>query len=49
MEGHFIAYCKHFDEDWYLFNDAIVRQDPGKGVYNGVPYILFYKNKNWNK
>ena len=49
MEGHFIAYCKHFDESWYLFNDAIVRQDPGKGVYNGVPYILFYKNKNWNK
>ena len=49
MEGHFIAYCKHFDEGWYLFNDAIVRQDPGKGVYNGVPYILFYKNKNWNK
>ena len=31
MEGHFIAYCKHFDEGWYLFNDAIVRQDPGKG------------------
>ena len=49
MEGHFIAYCKHFDESWYLFNDGIVRQDPGKGVYNGVPYILFYKNKNWNK
>ena len=49
MEGHFIAYCKHFDEGWYLFNDGIVRQDPGKGVYNGVPYILFYKNKNWNK
>ena len=49
MEGHFIAYCKHFDEGWYLFNDGIVRQEPGKGVYNGVPYILFYKNKNWNK
>ena len=49
MEGHFVAYCKHFDESWYLFNDSIVSQDPGKGVYNGVPYILFYKNKNWNK
>ena len=46
MEGHFVAYCKHFDEGWYLFNDSIVSQDPGKGVYNGVPYILFYKNKN---
>ena len=49
MEGHFVAYCKHFDESWYLFNDSIVSQDPRKGVYNGVPYILFYKNKNWNK
>ena len=49
MEGHFVAYCKHFDDCWYLFNDGIVSQDPGKGVYNGVPYILFYKNKNWNK
>ena len=49
MEGHFVAYCKHFDESWYLFNDSNVSQDPGKGVYNGVPYILFYKNKNWNK
>ena len=49
MEGHFIAYCKHFDGGWYLFNDGIVTQDEGNGVYNGIPYILFYKNKNWNQ
>ena len=48
MEGHFIAYCKHFDNNWYIFNDSIVKQEAQNGVYNGVPYILFYKNKNWN-
>ena len=48
MEGHFIAYCKHFDGNWYLFNDSIVTQKEINGVYNGTPYILFYKNKNWN-
>jgi len=26
MEGHFIAYCKHFDEKWYIFNDSIVNK-----------------------
>ena len=48
MEGHFIAYCKHFDDNWYLFNDGIVTQEEINGVYNGTPYILFYKNKDWN-
>ena len=48
MEGHFIAYCKHFDGSWYLFNDSIVKQVSGDGMYSGIPYILFYKNKNWN-
>ena len=48
MEGHFIAYCKHFDGNWYLFNDSIVKQVAGDGMYSVIPYILFYKNKNWN-
>ena len=48
MEGHFIAYCKHFDDCWYLFNDSIVKPVAGDGMYSGIPYILFYKNKNWN-
>ena len=48
MEGHFIAYCKHFDGNWYLFNDSIVKPVAGDGMYSGIPYILFYKNKNWN-
>ena len=48
MEGHFIAYCKHFDFNWYLFNDGIVNQVPPDEIYKGVPYILFYQNINFN-
>ena len=48
MEGHFIAYCKHFDDNWYIFNDSIVKQyDPNK-KFSGIPYILFYKRRDWN-
>ena len=45
MEGHFIAYCKHFDESWYLFNDAMVLPFNPKEKYKGTPYILFYQNQ----
>lgn len=45
MEGHFIAYCKHFDESWYLFNDAIVNRVGEEDIKIGIPYILFYQNE----
>ena len=45
MEGHFIAFCKHFDDNWYLFNDAIVSNISEKDIFRGTPYILFYQNK----
>jgi ubiquitin C-terminal hydrolase len=45
MEGHFIAYCRHFDFSWYLFNDSIVKQIGGVSDFKGIPYILFYQNK----
>ena len=48
MEGHFIAYCKHFDDNWYMFNDAIVKSVDNKDIYKGTPYILFYQNKDIN-
>ena len=48
MEGHFIAYCRHFDFSWYLFNDSIVKQVGGESDFKGIPYILFYQNKQWN-
>ena len=46
MEGHFIAYCKHFDDTWYIFNDAFVNPVDNNNIYKGTPYILFYQNEN---
>ena len=48
MEGHFIAYCKHFDEKWYIFNDSIVNKYDISKKFSGIPYILFYKRRLWN-
>ena len=48
MDGHFIAYCKHFDDTWYIFNDAIVKSVDDNNIYKGTPYILFYQNKDIN-
>ena len=49
LEGHFIAYCKHFDDTWYIFNDSIVKQIDDNKDFKGIPYILFYKNTQYNK
>ena len=44
MEGHFIAFCKHFDLNWYLFNDGVVTPVSKNDIFRGTPYILFYQN-----
>ena len=46
---HFIAYCKHFDDNWYKFDDSIAIAASENELTNGVPYILFYKNIDLNK
>jgi hypothetical protein len=46
MEGHFIAFCKHFDGNWFLFNDSIVSNCSESEIFRGTPYILFYQNRN---
>ena len=45
MSGHFVAYCRNrIDNQWYLYNDAIVTLCSKQNQYNdGMPYILFYK------
>ena len=44
MSGHFLAFCKHFDDKWYCFNDGIVSPlNSNDDIYKGVPYILFYQ------
>ena len=46
MEGHFIAFCKHFDGNWCLFNDSIVKNVSKDDIFRGTPYILFYQDSN---
>ena len=46
MEGHFIAFCKHFNDTWHLFNDGFVNSVSQNDIYRGTPYILFYQNKD---
>ena len=45
MNGHFIAYCKHFDNKWYIFNDSFVTPYEINGI-SGTPYLLFYKSRD---
>jgi ubiquitin C-terminal hydrolase len=50
MSGHFIAYCRHpQNNEWYKYNDSIVTKcttQTQKEYLNGMPYILFYKTLN---
>ena len=48
MSGHFIAYCRHpQNNEWYKYNDSIVTKCTTQKEYlNGMPYILFYKTLN---
>ena len=44
--GHFIANCKHFNGEWYIFSDSTIY--PIKNNYNkyGIPYLLFYRRED---
>ena len=43
MGGHFIAYCKNKDCQWYKFNDSIGTKCEFKEVKtSGLHYVLFY-------
>ena len=45
MSGHFVAYCRHRQNNkWYKYNDSFVTECTKDKEYNeGMPYILFYK------
>ena len=51
MSGHFVAYCRsRIDDNWYLYNDAIVTKCKiPKEYLTKMPYILFYKSINNSK
>ena len=46
MGGHFIAFCKRFNNygyQWYKFNDAMVDECTFNDVKtSGMPYVLVY-------
>jgi ubiquitin C-terminal hydrolase len=45
MSGHFVAYCRHRQNNkWYKYNDSFVTECTEPLEYTkGMPYILFYK------
>ena len=44
--GHTVAFCKHFDGEYYLFNDSVTRKTSFNEIKNNKIYLLFYqKNK----
>ena len=42
--GHFIANCKHFDGNWYLYSDSSIYSGGKEYQQNGIPYLIFYEN-----
>ena len=44
INSHFIAYCHHFDDNWYSFNNQIVIRITKDKIKKITPYILFYQN-----
>ena len=43
---HTIALCKHFNGNYYLFNDTNCSKSSIKRIKNEVPYLVFYKKKD---
>jgi ubiquitin C-terminal hydrolase len=41
--GHTVAFCKHFDEEYYIFNDSTARKSSFDEIKNSKIYLLFYK------
>ena len=44
--GHFIACCKHFDGEWYIFSDSSVYHVGREYQKTGIPYLIFYEREN---
>ena len=44
--GHFIANCKHFNGEWYIFSDSSIYPTKNEYKQYGVPYLLFYRRED---
>mmetsp|Transcript_1956 Transcript_1956/g.3413 ORF Transcript_1956/g.3413 Transcript_1956/m.3413 type:complete len:109 (+) Transcript_1956:2968-3294(+) len=45
--GHYTAYCKNPDGNWYDFNDSHVSLASQKGICSSAAYILFYRRRSF--
>ena len=46
QSGHFIANCKHFDGNWYMFSDSSIYTTKNQYKKYGIPYLLFYRRED---
>ena len=46
QNGHFIANCKHFDGNWYIFSDSTIKTTQKVYKKYGIPYLLFYRRED---
>jgi len=44
--GHTVAFCKHFDNKYYLFDDSICSEKKLENLKNNKAFLLFYERKN---
>ena len=50
MNNYFSISKNRLDNQWYLYKDDNISAFNIANVYNyGIPYILFYQEKIWNK
>ena len=43
--GHTVAFCKHFDGQYYIFNDSSFRKTSFDEIKNQKIYLLFYQKR----
>ena len=44
--GHTVAFCKHFNGEYYIFNDSSTYKTNFNEIKNQKIYLLFYKKNN---
>lgn len=50
LGGHYYAYCKMEDGNWYNFNDSSVAPMKESEVVTSAAYVLFYRKRgSWDK
>ena len=45
--GHYTAFGKNINGDWYNFNDSSARPTNKTGVCSSAAYVLFYRRREY--